>query len=106
MCRTTRERLSVEATGVVDEVGVAMGDGEIAAAIADLCANRERGVKIARRFAVRLADQYALWPPALEPDEGAAVGIPSQVAETRSGGQVAGREGAWPEAEGTDFHLL
>ena len=68
------------------EVGVATRDSEVATAISHLCANRERGVEIARRLAGALADQHTLWPPPLKPDEGATVGIPSQVAEAGGAG--------------------
>ena len=89
---------------MLSEVRVAAGYSKVAAAVADLSAHRERGVEVARGGARLLADEHALRPPALQPNEGAAVGIPRHIAEARGAGQLVGREGAGPQAEGADFH--
>ena len=80
------QRLAVEATAVLGEVRVAAGYGKVAPAVADLRAHRERGVVVARGRARLLADEHALRSSALQPDEGATIGIPSHVAEARGMG--------------------
>ena len=98
------QRLAVEAAAVLGEVRVTASYGKVAAAVADLGAHRERGVEVARGRARLLADEHPLRSSALQPDEGAAVGIPSHIAEARGMGQLVGREGAGPRAEGANFH--
>ena len=78
---------------MLGEVRVAAGYSKVTSAVADLGAHRERGVEVARGSPRLLADEHALRPPALQPDEGAAVGIPRHIAEARGAGQLVGREG-------------
>ena len=71
---------------MLGEVRVAAGYGKVAPAVADLRTHRERGVEVARGRARLLADEHALRSSALQPDEGAAIGIPSHIAEARGMG--------------------
>ena len=86
-----------------DEVGGAMGEGEIAAAVADERAHGDVGREVARGLAVALHDEHAAVGAAFDPAERFAVGVPARLAQADAQRQALRRNRAGPEAEHSLF---
>ena len=79
LCIATRERLPVEASFLGDIGDVPAADGEIAAAIAHARAYRAGRGQITRRLARGCTDEHAPIRSSLQPDQGLAVAVPTDI---------------------------
>ena len=88
-----------------DEEEVAVGEGEVAPAVADIGSHGDVAAEVARGdvrrhwLAGRLRnDNYPAVGAAFEPAEGAPVAVPARAAQTKTGSERGRGHGALPEA--------
>ncbi len=96
----TSQLLAVDALiGLADEVGDAVREGEIAAAVADESAHGDIGGEVAGcLLAGPLGDDDATVGATFNPGEGLAVAVPTGFVQAEPACKHAGRDGAGPEA--------
>ena len=100
-----REFLAVDAlVGLADEERGAVGQGEVAAAVAHEGTHGPVGGEVAGGALVRpLGDDDATVRAALDPGEGLTIAVPAGLAEPKACGEGGRGDGARPEAEHAGF---